>query len=98
MFEGLVIGIFTFLTIGLFHPLVIWVEYHFGRRVWWAFLLLAVLFLVGSLFCREFLSLIFGVLGASFFWSAVELHYQHRRACRGQAKRNPRRSAEYYES
>ena len=34
---GLTVGIFTFLIIGLFHPLVIKAEYWFGTRSWWMF-------------------------------------------------------------
>ena len=34
---GLLIGICTFLIIGLFHPLVIKCEYYFGTRCWWMF-------------------------------------------------------------
>ena len=37
---GLVIGVATFLIIGLFHPLVIKGEYHFGVRCWWVFLVM----------------------------------------------------------
>ena len=40
---GLVIGISTFLIIGLFHPIVIKGEYHFGTRCWWAFLILGII-------------------------------------------------------
>ena len=31
---GIVIGLCTFLVIGLFHPLVIKGEYYFGVRIW----------------------------------------------------------------
>ena len=34
---GLVIGIATFLIIGLFHPLVVKGEYYLGVRCWWGF-------------------------------------------------------------
>ena len=34
---GLVIGLATFLIIGLFHPLVIKGEYHFGVKIWFVF-------------------------------------------------------------
>ena len=37
---GLVIGICTFLVIGLFHPVVVKCEYHYGTSCWWWFLLL----------------------------------------------------------
>ena len=39
---GLTVGIFTFLIIGLFHPLVIKAEYWFGTRSWWMFLVLGI--------------------------------------------------------
>ena len=39
---GLVIGVATFLIIGLFHPFVIKGEYYFGVRCWWFFLLMGV--------------------------------------------------------
>ena len=39
---GIVIGLCTFLVIGLFHPLVIKGEYYFGVRIWWAFLAVGI--------------------------------------------------------
>ena len=39
---GLVIGVATFLIIGLFHPFVIKGEYYFGVRCWWFFLLMEI--------------------------------------------------------
>lgn len=35
---GIVIGVATFLIIGIFHPLVTKGEYYFGVRIWWIFL------------------------------------------------------------
>ena len=43
---GLLIGLATFLVIGLFHPLVIKAEYHLGTRCWWMFLALGIGLLV----------------------------------------------------
>ena len=37
-FFGLIIGVATFLIIGLFHPLVIKAEYYLGVGSWWLFL------------------------------------------------------------
>ncbi|MDE6879291.1 MAG: DUF4491 family protein, partial [Odoribacter sp.] len=39
---GLLIGICTFLIIGIFHPVVIKCEYYFGTRCWWVFLILGI--------------------------------------------------------
>ncbi len=38
-FEGIVIGVFTFVVIGVFHPIVIKGEYHFGTKIWPVFLI-----------------------------------------------------------
>ena len=46
---GLVIGLATFLIIGVFHPLVIKGEYHFGVRIWWVFLLMGLAAIAASL-------------------------------------------------
>ena len=34
-FDGIIIGICTFLIIGMFHPIVIKAEYYWGTRCWW---------------------------------------------------------------
>lgn len=48
-FTGLIIGIATFLIIGIFHPLVIKGEYWFGVRIWWIFALSGAVTLAASL-------------------------------------------------
>ncbi|MDR2683795.1 MAG: DUF4491 family protein, partial [Prevotellaceae bacterium] len=40
--SGLIIGICTFLIIGIFHPIVIKGEYHFSTKIWWIFLLAGI--------------------------------------------------------
>ena len=45
--SGLLVGLATFLIIGLFHPIVIKSEYHFGVRCWWVFLLVGIGFAIG---------------------------------------------------
>ena len=42
-FGGLLIGIATFLIIGLFHPVVVKAEYFFGTTIWWIFLALGLI-------------------------------------------------------
>ena len=58
---GLVIGISTFLIIGLFHPVVIKCEYYFGTRCWWIFLIFGILSIIAALYVRQ-------VLWSSFFF------------------------------
>jgi hypothetical protein len=41
-YTGVIIAVSTFLIIGLFHPIVIKVEYHTGTRYWWVFLVAVI--------------------------------------------------------
>jgi hypothetical protein len=91
-FEGLVIGICTFLIIGLFHPIVIKTEYYFGVKVWWVFLLLGLAGVGGSLVvANTLLSTLLGVFAFSSFWSIKELFEQRERVRKGWFPKNPKR-------
>ena len=91
-FTGLIIGIATFLCIGIFHPLVIKAEYHFGVGCWWAFLVLGVLCIGGSLLVEStILSTVLGVTAFSSLWSILELFKQRRRVEKGWFPKNPKR-------
>ena len=90
-FEGFIIGLTAFLLIGVFHPVVIRVEYHFGKRVWPLFLTAGIAAVVLSLFFQERIpSVVLGVLGFALLWSTIELFKQHERVLKGRAKRNPK--------
>ena len=95
--EGFFLGLGAFLLVGLCHPLVIYLEYHVGRRVWWVLLLLGMASFLASLWVDGWWSLLLGVLGACCSWSALELTWQHERVAKGRAKRNPRRPESYYQ-
>lgn len=91
-FEGLIIGVCTFLIIGLFHPIVIKTEYHFGVRVWWVFLLLGLAGVAGSLVASStLLSTLLGVFAFSSFWSIKELFEQRERVRKGWFPKKPKR-------
>jgi hypothetical protein len=95
-FTGIIIAISTFLIIGIFHPLVIRCEYHFGTRPWWVFLLVGVVSVVGAMFISdEILSSLIGVFGASSVWSVGELFAQRRRVQKGWFPKNPKRLDDY---
>lgn len=95
-FTGVTIAICTFLVIGLFHPLVIKVEYYSGTRYWWVFLLLGITSICGAFFVADvFWSAIIGVIGASLLWSIGELFSQKRRVEKGWFPMNPKRKDEY---
>ncbi|MDR2338484.1 MAG: DUF4491 family protein [Deltaproteobacteria bacterium] len=85
---GLFIGLTTFFIIGVFHPIVIKVEYHFGTRCWWCFLLFGVVGILLSIYCEKylqnmFLSAIFGVFAFTSFWTIKELFEQKKRVAKG---------------
>lgn len=83
-FTGLIIGVATFVVIGIFHPLVIKGEYYFGVKCWWAFLLMGFAAVAGSLFVDDILwSTLLAVWGASSFWSIGELFEQRKRVEKG---------------
>lgn len=74
----------TFVVIGIFHPLVIKGEYYFGVKCWWAFLLMGIAAVAGSLFVDNVLwSTLLAVWGASSFWSIGELFEQRKRVEKG---------------
>lgn len=90
---GLTIGVCTFLVIGLFHPVVIKCEYHFGTKCWWWFLLLGVAAVIASIITADiFWSTLLGVVGFSSFWTIKEIFEQEERVKKGWFPRNPRRT------
>lgn len=91
-FSGIIVGLATFLIIGVFHPIVIKAEYHFGKRCWWAFAIAGVVFAAISLFMTNLVwSTITGVTAFSCFWSIHELIEQEKRVSRGWFPANPKR-------
>ena len=93
--EGLLIGICTFIIIGVFHPIVIKTEYYTGTRLWWVFLLLGIGGTVGALFVSNiFWAALLGVFAFTSFWTIKELFDQKKRVEKGWFPRNPKRK--YY--
>ena len=93
---GIVIGISTFLIIGLFHPVVIKAEYYWGTRCWWIFLVLGIVGITGSLLIADILlSSLLGVFSFSSFWTIKELFDQRKRVLKGWFPMNPKRKLEY---
>ena len=92
MFYGIGIGLATFLTIGLFHPLVVWAEYYLTARSWWIFLILGIIGLGLSIFVSNFFwSSVLGVFGFSSLWSIKEVIEQEKRVEKGWFPKNPKR-------
>lgn len=81
---GVIIGMATFLIIGIFHPFVIKGEYYFGVKIWWVFLLSGIVTIVASLRIQNFIiSTLLAVWGASSLWGIGELFEQRERVRKG---------------
>lgn len=95
--SGIIVGAAVFLIIGICHPVVIKMEYHWGKKSWWLLLLVGLVFSAWSLFIRSIVpSTILGAAAFSCFWGIHELISQEMRVLRGWFPENPRRH-EYYE-
>lgn len=94
--SGLLVGLLSFLIIGLFHPLVIKGEYYFGIRCRWAFLVFGIVMCVVSVAVdNQIVSILAGVVAFSSFWSIKEVGEQRQRVLKGWFPMNPRRKADY---
>ena len=95
-YTGIIIAICTFLTIGIWHPIVIKAEYRWGTHCWWTFLIVGIVCIIGALFIEStIISAVVGVFGASALWGIGELFTQKKRVERGWFPMNPKRAHEY---
>ena len=91
-FQGILIGGAAFIIIGVFHPIVIKAEYHYGTRIWPLFLLVGIAFSLVSLFVDNTVwAAILGVFGFSSLWSIREMFEQAERVKKGWFPQNPKR-------
>ena len=91
-FDGIVIGAAAFLIIGIFHPVVIKGEYHFGVKLWPLFALLGTGVLALALVIDNYvLRAILGIMGFTLLWSIKELFDQEKRVQKGWFPANPAR-------
>ncbi len=95
-FGGILLGASVFLIIGIFHPIVIKMEYYWGKRSWWILLLAGILCCILSVFTEnQMISAILGATAFSCFWSIHELFEQEERVLKGWFPMNPKRK-DYY--
>jgi hypothetical protein len=89
-FTGIIVGLATFLVIGIFHPIVIKAEYYLGTKCWWVFLVAGILFCSLSILVENLIaSTILGVTAFSSFWSILELKEQRERVRKGWFPKGP---------
>lgn len=87
---GLLVAFFSYIIIGVFHPIVIQCQYHFTEKVWPVFLAAGLLLMGCSLFVQGTASIPLGIAGASCLWSIRELKEQTKRVEKGWFPRNPK--------
>lgn len=95
--NGIIVGAAVFLIIGICHPIVIKMEYCWGKRSWWVLAMAGVICSAWSLFVESLvLSTILGAAAFSCFWGIHEVISQEKRVLRGWFPENPKRH-DYYE-
>lgn len=96
-FSGIIVGAAVFLSIGICHPITIKLEYYFGRKGWWFFLIAGLVCSVISVFLKnQTASTILAALAFSCFWRIGEVIKQEKRVLKGWFPENPKRH-EYYQ-
>jgi len=97
-FPGIIVGAAVFLIIGICHPIVIKMEYYWGKKSWWILGLAGLILAIISLFVKNIIvSTILGAGAFSCFWGIHEIFSQEMRVLRGWFPENPARK-EYYDS
>lgn len=88
---SVVVGALSFLIIGIFHPVVIKGEYHFGRKIWPLFLVCGAALLAVALFVKKtVVACLLSITGFTCLWSIKELNEQEERVAKGWFPQNPR--------
>lgn len=96
-FSGIIAGAAVFLIIGICHPVVIKMEYYWGKKSWWVLFAAGLVFAAISLLVDALLvSTILGAAAFSCFWGIHEILSQEMRVLRGWFPENPSRH-DYYE-
>lgn len=95
--NGILVGAAVFLIIGICHPIVIKMEYHWGKKSWWVLLAAGLGFCALSLFIpNTVVSTIVGAAAFSCLWGIHEILAQEMRVLRDWFPENPARH-DYYE-
>lgn len=91
--QGILIGLISFIIIGLFHPLVTKGEYYFSKKIWPIFLVLGIVCIASAYVFQDnlLLSTVLGIMGFSFLWSIHEIIEQEKRVEKGWFPKNPNR-------
>jgi uncharacterized membrane protein len=92
-FDGIIIGLVSFLIIGLFHPIVVKAEYYVGKKIWPVFLITGIALIVISLLIDNTLvSAAIGLTAFASLWSIREIFEQEERVRKGWFPANPKKN------
>ena len=95
-YDGILLGAAVFLIIGICHPIVIKMEYHWGKKSWWVLGAVGLVFGILSLFVHNTVgSSVLGAAAFSCLWGIHEILAQEMRVLRGWFPENPARH-DYY--
>ncbi len=73
-YSGILVGAAVFLSIGICHPLVIKMEYQWGKQSWWVWLVAGLAFCTLSLLVQnDILSIIIGGFAFCCLWGIHEM-------------------------
>jgi len=79
-YAGIIVGIYTFIMIGVLHFAVVKIELVIGSHIWPWFIVLGLVFGVASVMVSDVLaSALLGVSGFLLAWSGPELRKQKER-------------------
>jgi len=94
---GILVGILSFLIIGIFHPIVVKLEYHYSKKVWPVYLIGGIIACVLSILIHHpLVSPVLAVLGFTCFWSIKETYEQEERVQKAWFAANPKYLDRYF--
>ena len=96
-FEPLIIGVLSFLIIGIFHPIVIKTEFYFSYKAWPVFLVIGIIICSVSVihYWNTIINTALAIIGFSSLWAIGELIEQRDRVLKGWFPKNPKRKIPY---
>jgi len=82
-FSGIIVGAAVFLSIGICHPAVIKMEYYWGKKSWWIWLVVGLICCGVSLkMTNQIASTILGGFAFSCFWASMRYSFKRSGSCR----------------
>ena len=89
--KSVLLAVASLLAIGIFHPIVIKCEYYFTEKIWPLFLIIGIILLGMAVNMNGIVADILAIIGASSFWTILELKKQTIRVQKGWFPKNPRK-------